>query len=311
MRRRQWLIIAFAVGIAGPALTVEGSSIEELIRAYLAERGADVQLAPPEQLARRYSIDLTGVVPTPEDIEATASMSPAEMFDYFAAKGPMDHTGGEIPYVWVNLLKDADHFLFSNSTQFSQRAHILEFRDQLRRVYAEGWSYQEFVRWALQSQMFLNRFPSAADRANAAFFLFLGRDSFASEVPAGNMWNGWQLRNPNIPASQAETNPDYHVYDYDPANCERPGIVCSAQLWSSVGATPEDAIEMIVSSPLFAEATVDHYWYRFIGQNMPGVDFPDLRRALAKGFIEHNYDVNWLIREITTSPAYTQEMMFR
>jgi len=238
-------------------------------------------------------------------------MAPAEMFDYFAAKGVMPHTGGEPAYVWVNVLKDADFFLFSNSTQFSQRAHITEFRDQLRRVYAEGWSYKEFAAWALKSQMFLNRFPSAADRANAVFFLFLGRDSFSSEVPVGDMWNGYYLRDPDIDASQAEANADYHVHDYDPARCTNGAAVCDSSLWNVTGSTPDEAIALALDSPMFAEATVDRYWARFVGTGLPGVEFPDVRRVLAQGFVASNYDVNWLIRELTTSAAYTQEMMFR
>lgn len=289
----------------------DDSSLDSLIRSYLADRGASVKLAPPAQLARRYAIDLTGVVPSPADIAATSAMTPQEMFDYFVNRPAMDHTAGERPYVWTRLVRDADHFLFSNSTQFSQVAHIREFRDQLGRVYDEGWSYQEFARWALESQMFLNRFPSAADRANAAFFLFLGRDSFASEVQAGNMWNGYVLRNPNISANQAETNPDYHVYDYEPTRCTSGAVMCDADLWDGTGNTPAQAIEPMVTSSIFVEATVDHYWFQLIGQPLPGVEFPAVRRVLASGFVASGYDVNWLIREIATSVAYTQEMMFR
>ena len=306
------VLSAAALAVVSLAWAAEGDeSLDSLIRDYLTTRGAEVQLAPPEQLARRYSIDLTGVIPTADDLDATAAMAPGAMFDYFASMGPMPHTGGEDAYVWINLLEDADHFLFSNSTQFSQVAHITQFRDQLRRVYAEGWSYREFATWALTSQMFLNRFPSGADRANAAFFLFLGRDSFASEVPAGDMWNGYDLRNAGIPASQAETNGDYHVYDYDQGRCGTGDVVCSAQLWSGEGSTPQEAIDMLVGSPMFAEATVDRYWHRMLGVRLPGVDFPDIRRTLVRGFVESDYDVNWLIRELATSAAYSQEMMFR
>lgn len=306
------LVPVITVALAAAAFAApEPGALDQIIRDYLGERGAQVQLAGSGQLARRYALDLTGVVPSPADVAATDGMSPAEMFDHFAAKGALPHTGGESAYVWVNLLKDADDFLFSNSSQFSQVGHVREFRDQLRRVYEEGWSYREFTRWALQSQMFLNRFPSGADRANAAFFLFLGRDSFASEVPSGNMWNGYRLRNAGIPANQAETNPDYHVYDYDPARCGSGDVVCQAELWGEVGATPEEAIEMMLASPLFAEATVDRYWHRYVGAPLPGVDFPDIRRVLVEGLIASDYDINWLIREIATSAAYTQEMMFR
>lgn len=306
-------VLAIALGISAQVSAGgdQPERLDDLIRAYLSSRGAEVQIAPASELARRYALDLTGVVPGEEDLTATASMSPPEMFDYFASRPPMDHTGGERPYVWTQLLLDADDFLFSNSNQFSQVGHIRELRDQLRRVYAEGWSYQELARWLLQSQDFLNRFPSAADRANAAFFLFLGRDSFASEVPIGNMWNGYALRDPNIPASQAETNPDYHVHDYDPARCSSGAALCQAEIWNTSGSTPAEAIEIIVSSPLFAEATVDRYWKRLIGTPLPGVDFPEIRRALVRGFVDAGYDVNWLIREIATSAAYTQEMMFR
>lgn len=300
--------------IAAVALSVAADevspTVDQLIRSYLAERGAEVQLAPSAQLVRRAALDFTGVIPEAADVEALDGAEPGAIIDAYMSRGPMPHTGGEPAYVWINLLADADHFLFSNSDQFSQRAHIIEFRDQLRRVYAEGWSYQEFARWALQSQMFLNRFPSGADRANAAFFLFLGRDSFASEVPVGMAWNGWTLRNPDIPASQSETNLDYHVYDYRPERCGDE-VLCQATLWSSSVNTPDQVIDAIVTSSLFAEATVDRYWHRLIGQPLPGIDFPDIRRALVVGLIAADYDINWLLREIATSAAYTQEMMFR
>jgi len=289
----------------------EPQTLEALIVDYLAGAGAEVQIAPDYQLARRYAMDLTGVVPSVADLDATKGMSPSEMFGYFTAKNALPHTGGERAFVWVNLLKDADHFLFSNSTQFSQVAHIAEFRKQLRRCYSDSWSYEAFARWALKSQMFLNRFPSASDRANAAFFLFLGRDSLASEIPVGNMWNGYKLVNPDLEPSDAESDPDYHAYVYDPNLCTSGKVNCDGTLWSTDGSTPDEAIDLIVGSPMFAEATVNRYWQRYIGVELPGVEFPDVRRVLAEGFIESGFDLNWLINELTTSPAYTQEMMFR
>jgi hypothetical protein len=310
---RNWAVLATTLVCASLATLAlradEPDTLNGLITDYLEGRGAVVQLAPHHQLARRYAIDLTGVVPSAADLSATQGMSPGQMFDHFSAKGPMAHTGGERAYVWINLLKDADHFLFSNSAQFSQVSHISEMRDQLRRVYQEGWSYQDFARWALESQLFLSRFPSAADRANAAFFLFLGRDSLAPEVQLGNMWNGYALIDPNIPMSDAEIDPLYHVSDYDQSRCDQ--LVCEATLWSQVGATPDDAIELIVGSPVFAEATVDRYWQRFMGTPLPGVEFPDVRRVLVQGLVASDYDINWLVREITTSAAYAQEMMYR
>lgn len=294
--------LAFAAGTNGV--------LNDMIVNFLADRGSSVQLAPPSQLTRRMSIDLTGVVPTLADQQATIEMSPEQIFDYYLNIGPLGHTNGMPAYAWVNLLHDADDFLFSNSVQFSQVGHIQEFNDQLARLYTEDWSFQEFARWSMTSQMFLNRFPSGADRANASFFLFLGRDSFSSEVPAGNMWNGYYLRNPDLDASDAETNADYHVYDYDQDLCGTQ-VVCEAELWSEVGSTPQHVIEQIVTSPLFAEAAVERYWLRLIGSPLPGVDFPVIRTTLAQSFVANGYSVNWLIREIATSAAYTQEMMFR
>lgn len=298
-------------GVVAAPTAAQDLPLDELLRGYLAERGAEVRLAPPGQLARRYAIDLTGVIPTLADLDACAAMTPPQMFDHFRTRGPLPHTGEEDAFVWVSLLHDADHFLFSNSPQFSQVAHVRELRDQLRRVYADGYSYRELARWMLTSQAFLSRFPSPADRANAVFFLFLGRDSLASEVQVGNMWNGFTLRRPDLSAAQAETDPDYHVYDYDEAVCREGRVLCAAELWGRSGSTPEEAIELLVGSPLFVEATVDRYWERYIGRPLPGVDFPDVRRHLVRGFVDSGYDVRWLVREITTSIAYTQEMMFR
>ena len=125
------------------------------------------------------------------------------------------------------------------------------------------------------------------------------------------MWNGYALTDSSIPASQAESDPLFHVHDYDQARCDAGDLVCGATLWSTSGTTPAVAIDVMVTSPLFAEATVDRYWQRFMGAPLPGVEFPDVRRVLVEGLIASDYDVNWLIRELTTSPAYTQEMMYR
>lgn len=313
--RRRTPTLAVALLTAATATVAshaqEPDTLDGIIRSYLEGRGATVQLAPDSQLARRYAIDLTGVVPTPTDIATTRGMTPDQMFDHFINKGPMPHTQGARPYVWINLIKDADHFLFSNSNQFSQVAHIVEFRDQLERVYEDGWSYQSFARWALQSQMFLNRFPSDADRANASFFLFMGRESLAPEVPIGNMWNGYALINPGLGNGDAETDPDYHVHDFDLARCNGGDVVCEATVWGMTGSTPDEAIELLVTAPMFAEATVNRYWERYMGSPLPGVEFPDVRMVLVKGLMASNFDINWLLRELMTSPAYTQEMMYR
>ena len=307
-----WILVAcLLLPGSGSAYAAETGGLNQLLTDHLTSKDSSPRFAPDGQLARRIAIDLTGVVPSLTDLVNTEGMTPAEMFDYFAGKDPMPHTAGEQPYVWVNLLQDADHFLFSNSFQFSQAAHIREFRDVLARMYREGSSYREFARWAMRSQMFPNRFPSGADRANAVFFLFLGRDSLASEVSCGNMWNGYRLENPRIPVQEFETNPDWHAYIYDPQRCADGRALCEAELWSRTGSTPTEAIEMIVGSPLFSEAVVDRYWARYIGEPLPGLDFPRIRKVLAQGFIDADYDPNWVIREIVTSIAYTQEAMFR
>lgn len=300
-------VLALALVLAAPA---HAETADELIKKYLQQRGTDAQLAKHGELVRRFAIDLTGIIPTPADVAALEGKTAREIFAHFKAKPPLAHTRGETPYAWVNLLLDADHFLFNNSTQFTQVRYIREFRDQLRRLYTEGYSYKEFVRWALESQYFLSRFPSDADRANASFFLFLGRNSLPSEVPAGKMWNAWVLKNATIPASQAESNVDYHVYVYAPTVCTTTAL-CSAPLWSITGSTPKDAIDAMLASTIFAEATVERYWTRLMGTPLPGNDFPDVRRALVQGLIASGWNVNWLIEEIATSAAYNQEMMFR
>lgn len=300
-------VVGLLLVIAAPA---HAETADELIKKYLQQRGTDAQLAKHGELVRRFAIDFTGVIPTVADVAALEGKTPREVFAYFKSKPPLAHTRGEAPFAWVNLLLDADHFLFNNSSQFTQVRFIREFRDQLRRLYAEGYSYKEFTRWALESQYFLSRFPSAADRANASFFLFLGRNSLPSEVPAGNMWNAWVLKTPSIPATQAESNLDYHLYVYSPSVCTTT-VLCAAPLWSVTGSTPKEAIDAMLDSTVFAEATVERYWVRLMGTRLPGNDFPDVRRALVQGLINSGWNVNWLIEEIATSAAYDQEMMFR
>lgn len=314
MRQTSTRTAAWALALAlavTPSDAKPPQTLDDLVASYLESRGTEIMVAPDYELARRYAMDLTGVLPSAADLAATQGKTPSQMFEHFAGKGPMAHTGGRSPYVWANLLRDSDAFLFSNSTQFSRVEYVREFADQLRRVYQDGWSYRELARWALESQVFLGRFPSAADRANAAFFLFLGRDSLSSEVAVGSMWNGYRLVDADIPAADAETDPDYHVYVYDADRCTSGEVVCQATLWGKTGSTPKEAIDLIVGSAMFAEAVVDRYWLRALGTPLPGVEFPEIRRVLVEGLVAHDFDVNWLIRELMTSAPYVQEMMFR
>ena len=102
----------FLVAAGNP--TAHAGELDDLIRGYLQARGTDIQLAPWSQIARRYALDLTATLPSLEDLAACEGLTPEQMYDYFASKEPMPHTAGDAPYVWSNLLKDADHFLFSN-----------------------------------------------------------------------------------------------------------------------------------------------------------------------------------------------------
>lgn len=67
-------------------------------------------------------------------------------------------------------------------------------------------------------------------------------------------------------------------------------------------------------NPWFARATVNRVWAQFLGRGLihPVDDLteesesshPELFTALATGFVAHNYDLKWLIREIVSSEAY-------
>lgn len=68
------------------------------------------------------------------------------------------------------------------------------------------------------------------------------------------------------------------------------------------------------TNPFFARATVNRIWAQFMGRgivhpvdnfgddNQPAL--PALLDALTKGFVAHQFDVKWLIREITNSGTY-------
>src|SRR6185369_590047 len=67
-------------------------------------------------------------------------------------------------------------------------------------------------------------------------------------------------------------------------------------------------------NPLFAKSIVNRFWARFFGRGIiePVDDFsnrfrpshPELLERLAREFVEHQYDVAWLIRSIANSRTY-------
>jgi len=130
-----------------PAITSAGSAaIDELIQARLP---AGLPVAPPADrvtLLRRATFDLTGLPPTPEEIDAfvhdplpdTAAF--AKVVDRLLAS---PHYGERMAQHWLDVVRYADSSGFSNDYV---RGNAWRYRDYVVRAFNEDKPYDQFVR---------------------------------------------------------------------------------------------------------------------------------------------------------------------
>ncbi|MGC3966545.1 MAG: DUF1549 domain-containing protein [Pirellulales bacterium] len=125
------------------------------IDAFLQEKLAAKQLKPappaePRDWLRRATFDLTGLPPTPEEMEAFTAQksnaeSPAESPDYAAAIDRLlasPHYGEQMARHWLDVTRYADTSGFSNDYE---RPHAWRYRDYVVRSFNADKPYDRFV----------------------------------------------------------------------------------------------------------------------------------------------------------------------
>jgi hypothetical protein len=205
--------------------------VDAVVLGMLAQNGLSVVPEDDGVLCRRMAIDLTGIVPTADELATQcAGHTPAEMATYFMNKpgGPnvptqmLDSYGKTVandhpttPYAFVNRRAWADQFQYNTtSTNGNDTAYYAFGRDLDRLVndtYLGKISYDTFAKRALGHPSFVRRFgifdtnSDLIQIASQAFRMFMGREALPSEAADfGNLWRPWVKFAMDEPTSEAK-----------------------------------------------------------------------------------------------------------
>jgi len=276
--------------------------VDQFIVARLERLGIAPHHATEAELIRRMALDLTGSVPAAQDYATLHGQDAAAIADHYMA------TDG---FIEMSQTLAADHLHFSNDNMFSTIEQLEALNEIVADHYRGVLSYERYVAAVLESKAFLSRFTSSADRCTATFIAFLGYEPVTEyDYQFGNIFNGYEMTNRRADPRDA----DYHNYEWT-GTCDRRATsteveTCEFAMWGYQGQSIEDAVRMLAAQPVFAEHAVDLVWERFIGAKIHTVA-PELAVALADRFVEHRFDIRWLIKEVVTSVAYTQSHGYR
>ena len=288
---------------------------------------------------RRVSLDLKGQLPAPEEIQAFVSNSSrtkrAELIDkLIASPAYVDHW----TLKWGDLLQNSRKYLGEKGAfEFREwiRESIAENKPYDRMVremlMARGSSYDNpaanFYR--------VTRDPKPTMEKTTQVFLGVRMVCAQCHDHPFERWTQTQYYQMAAFFSAVGLRPGYEVgeeilydqrRDYDmkypkDGRVMNPAFILPAT-WSGTGAPPTDAgrrqayAEWLTArdNPFFAKSTVNRVWSYFFGRGIidPVDDIrasnppsnPALLDALAKDFLDHNFDLRLLMRTIANSRAY-------
>ena len=133
------------------------SPIDVLIRAKLKQRGIDPQPeADRATLFRRVSFDLTGLPPTPEEVEAFLNDSSPDAYEKVVDRLLQSPRYGERMAVdWLDVARYADSFGF----QVDREREMWPWRDWVVRAFNANLPFDQFVMWQIAGDLL----PNATD----------------------------------------------------------------------------------------------------------------------------------------------------
>lgn len=119
------------------------SKIDELVRAPLEEAGiAHAPPASPTEMLRRVTIDLTGLPPTPEELEAFSKNPSNEAYEAIVdALLDSPHFGERWATLWLDIARYAD----SEGLGIDRSQNVWKYRDWLIDAFNADKPYDEFV----------------------------------------------------------------------------------------------------------------------------------------------------------------------
>ena len=155
-----WAFQPVAAPTMPPAARPGGSEIDALVQARLEAAGLSLRpMAPPARLLRRLSLDLTGLPPTPSELDAfEAAMAAAGADDgrrRVVVAAEIDRLlasprfGERMAADWLDVARYADTFGYQSDVAMN----VWPWRDWVIRAYNENLPYDQFITWQLAGDL--------------------------------------------------------------------------------------------------------------------------------------------------------------
>ncbi|MDB6074760.1 MAG: hypothetical protein JWO89_2400 [Verrucomicrobiaceae bacterium] len=136
---------------------MQKQSIDTLVESGLKERGLKLQPeADATALIRRVSFDLTGLPPTPEEVNAfVADKSPDAYGRLVERLLGSEHYGERMAVDWLDLSRYADSYGF----QVDKEREVWPWRDWVVKAFNNNLPYNDFITWQIAGDLL----PGATD----------------------------------------------------------------------------------------------------------------------------------------------------
>lgn len=338
------------IAVARVAVPNERSSIaweipssSNLIDPFVFGKLKELGLPPSEtcsdaEFARRSSLDLCGVLPTPKEVASLESDSRPNKRERW-----VDELLERPAHTDFFTLKWAAILRVKRAQNATTPASTFAFHSWIRQAIASNMPYDEFASRIIAARGEVSQNPAVVwyrqirtpeDQVDNTAQLFLGlrlqcarchhhpfekwgQDDyygFASFFTRVGRKIGDDPQTPGIytlSETRFATNPTTQT--------SRPPKLLGSQELPNLGPF-DDPRDQLVSwlrqkdNPFFAQALVNRYWKHFLGVGLvdPEDDFrasnpasnPEVLVALAQDFVTHSYDLKRLIRLIATSKTY-------
>ena len=135
-----------------------------VLRRLQQENVAPNPQADRERLLRRLTLDLTGLTPTIDEIDAYLSDTSESAWDKVISRLLESPAFGEqMAQQWVDVARYADTFGYDNDNE----NHLWPWRDWVIRAFNQNLPYSDFIRWQLAGDLLPN--PSQDQMVATAF----------------------------------------------------------------------------------------------------------------------------------------------
>lgn len=287
--------------------------------------GVGLQSEPivAQEACRRLYADMIGRFPTHQEVEDTCLGRPwAEVVNELMERDE---------FIELNQRFWADKLLYNNDAVSVVR--IFDADALVGKLYRGEVPYDQFAAVVSAHPVLTRRYATAGDRAEALFWLLMGRPPLGSErsdiARLYNLWTNGYYDHPQLGDRLPDAFIEFDCVDDDGnIDPETKGECTSVlwgynqlilepdmraedgEMWSGLIKSHEWEIlqmpgRILAQQRAFWEHAVDQVLERYLGYDL-GRMVPEVRAELVDYFLEHDADIRSLHFAVTTSAAYLQ-----